>query len=412
MAFLTTAALGANSQLQAASGTWSAPGGGQYSTPGNWSGGIPDGESDSATFTDAGGGTVQINGNPTIQKIIFDGSASAYLIAPPNDITQAVIGSSIEATGTGANAQVISASVKRRGSTTISNNYDSAEHTLTLSGNLIGWTNVSTTLTLGGSNTGANTISGVINDDTTGSKTTLTKTGTGTWILSGQNTYKGDTNINGGMLYITGVHLPNTLSTYTIDGGALGGVMGTIGASSVTLMGTAGSSINVSGMGLGSIGSQNALSTPGELSMDLEGGTLDISQAGAGALKFVLNTPGASDTIRISNDTLEIGEGVLGISNFTFDTSNWEEEGAEGTYVLFSTTSVGNISGFLDDENLSTILGGYRLTLSLGTGEYDTNTLELDVAAVPEPSLLSALLVGTVLLLGARRWRRQSPVPR
>ncbi|OYV00122.1 MAG: hypothetical protein CFE26_24470, partial [Verrucomicrobiales bacterium VVV1] len=59
--------------------------------------------------------------------------------------------------------------------------------------NLISGTTVTTvdrTLTLGGNNTGNNTISGAIQDHVTGAaQIILTKAGAGTWILGGVNTY-------------------------------------------------------------------------------------------------------------------------------------------------------------------------------------------------------------------------------
>jgi fibronectin-binding autotransporter adhesin len=59
-------------------------------------------------------------------------------------------------------------------------------------------------LTLGGSNTGANTISGVIqNNQVAGAPTApvaVTKNGIGTWVLAGANTYTGNTTVNDGTL--------------------------------------------------------------------------------------------------------------------------------------------------------------------------------------------------------------------
>ena len=61
------------------------------------------------------------------------------------------------------------------------------------------------TLTLGGSNTGSNTISGaIVNNNNATAKIALTKTGAGTWVLSGTNTYTGDTLINQGTLVMSG----------------------------------------------------------------------------------------------------------------------------------------------------------------------------------------------------------------
>ncbi|MDM7852273.1 autotransporter-associated beta strand repeat-containing protein [Pseudochrobactrum kiredjianiae] len=67
---------------------------------------------------------------------------------------------------------------------------------VTLQGN-----NQARTIALGGSNLGNNTLAGAIGDSGTG-KTVLAKNDDGTWILAGNNTYSGNTVINGGMLQI------------------------------------------------------------------------------------------------------------------------------------------------------------------------------------------------------------------
>ncbi|NII73992.1 fibronectin-binding autotransporter adhesin [Dyella sp. SG562] len=62
-------------------------------------------------------------------------------------------------------------------------------------------TNATRTIALGGTNTGANTMGGAIGDNGTG-KTTLAKNDSGTWVLTGNNTYTGNTVINNGNLMI------------------------------------------------------------------------------------------------------------------------------------------------------------------------------------------------------------------
>ena len=79
------------------------------------------------------------------------------------------------------------------------------------------------TLTLGGSNTGANTIQGVIADNT-GTETpvvNLVKQDAGTWVLSGNNTYTGSTTVNAGTLQAaaTGA-LGNTSQVVLNEGGS------------------------------------------------------------------------------------------------------------------------------------------------------------------------------------------------
>jgi autotransporter-associated beta strand protein len=59
----------------------------------------------------------------------------------------------------------------------------------------------SRTLTLGGTNTDANTIAGTItNNSGAGAFVNLTKAGNGRWILSGTNKYSGSTSVTGGIL--------------------------------------------------------------------------------------------------------------------------------------------------------------------------------------------------------------------
>lgn len=90
----------------------------------------------------------------------------------------------------------------------ITNNSDDAAHTLTFTnpnfnlGNSNASSTPGRTLTLSGTNTGDNEIQGVIIDHTNGSfpQIKLTKNGTGTWVLSGANTYSGETLIGNGAL--------------------------------------------------------------------------------------------------------------------------------------------------------------------------------------------------------------------
>ena len=58
------------------------------------------------------------------------------------------------------------------------------------------------TLTLGGSNTDANEISGTMIDLNTNLKLALAKSGVGNWIISGNNTYTGNNTISGGTLQV------------------------------------------------------------------------------------------------------------------------------------------------------------------------------------------------------------------
>jgi autotransporter-associated beta strand protein len=56
-------------------------------------------------------------------------------------------------------------------------------------------------LTLAGTNTGANTMAALISDNV--GFTSLVKTGAGTWIITGANTYTGTTSIQNGTLSVS-----------------------------------------------------------------------------------------------------------------------------------------------------------------------------------------------------------------
>ena len=83
------------------------------------------------------------------------------------------------------------------------------------------------TFELGGTNTDANTISGRLEDNDTGNGATIgiIKSGIGTWVLDGNNTFTGATIINDGTLKLNGT---NT-TAISITGGALGGSGSTTG---------------------------------------------------------------------------------------------------------------------------------------------------------------------------------------
>jgi autotransporter-associated beta strand protein len=89
-----------------------------------------------------------------------------------------------------------------------------------------------TTLTLGGSNAGANTISGALADNGAG-KLAVTKNGGGVWVLTGANTYSGDTTVLGGTLKFnvtSGTPSVGAGATATVAAGATLELAGTVSA--------------------------------------------------------------------------------------------------------------------------------------------------------------------------------------
>lgn len=76
------------------------------------------------------------------------------------------------------------------------------------------------TLTLTGTSTGANEVSAAI-VNSTGFKTSVAKSGSGTWTLSGVNTYTGNTAVNMGTLTITSAFLANAADVNLTTGANL-----------------------------------------------------------------------------------------------------------------------------------------------------------------------------------------------
>ena len=111
-----------------------------------------------------------------------------------------------------------------------------------------GSSNIAKTLTLQGSTAGTGEIAGNIQEGAGGMVTSLIKSGTGTWTLSGNNTYSGTTSISAGTLQVDGstgansqvnVGTAGTLTgAGTINGNATLTGGGTINKSAGTIAGT------------------------------------------------------------------------------------------------------------------------------------------------------------------------------
>jgi autotransporter-associated beta strand protein len=87
----------------------------------------------------------------------------------------------------------------------LANNHADAARTVTVNTDLLVSREENKTFILGGSNTGNNAFNGLIADSTTPAAViSLSKNGTGRWILGNANTYTGSTSINLGTLVITG----------------------------------------------------------------------------------------------------------------------------------------------------------------------------------------------------------------
>jgi fibronectin-binding autotransporter adhesin len=181
----------------------------------------------------SGGGTIANNGsgaiaftntgaNPSTDKgvtnfTVTSGAVNLVLnstTGTPFDLIGIAAGMGVSGTGIPAGDTVSSVS-----STRAQFNLATAA-TATTANTPITFTDVNRTLTLAGSNAGANTIAGVLADSPT-KALALTKSGAGTWVLSGANTYSGATTVSAGTLMAGAANTFPSVSAVSVSSGAI-----------------------------------------------------------------------------------------------------------------------------------------------------------------------------------------------
>ena len=224
------------------------------------------------------------------------------------------------------------------------------------------------TLTTGGDNTSPAAFAGVIS----GTGGSLTKIGTGTQILRGNNTYTGATTVSVGTLLINGNSIAATGAIAVTNGAILGGG-GTVGAA-INSAGTLSP-----GDGTTAIGTFNAtaltLNTGANFKIDLGGSNASdrISLTGA----FTRGT-GTSFSINFNN---------TGVANSTY------------TLATFASLAGGFTAGDVSNFSYTGLAGGVT------GGTFGLTGTDLTFTTVPEPATwaLLAFSLTTVIVLRRRR---------
>jgi fibronectin-binding autotransporter adhesin len=237
--------------------------------------------------------------------------------------------------------------------------------------NTVTFNGVARTFTLTGTNMGDNTLAPLIADaastpDPGVNTVNVAKNGTGKWILTGNNTYTGTTNVNAGTILINGVQTGTGLTTVAAAG-TLGGT-GTLGG---------------------------ALTNNGTVSPGASVGTLTVNGnviMGANS-HFAVELSGAtSDLLAITGDL-----DLLALGNF-LDVSG---AGTGTSWVI--ATYTGALTGMFE-----TVTSGY--VVDYGTMANSQVTLNVvsdgsSFAGVPEPS--GILLCGIALVSSVSGLRRR-----
>lgn len=282
---------------------------------------IANGTASSIDFFNSGSGTVVLTGNNTwtgvtnIQNAIVSvssinrvsgGSASSNLGAPSSVANGVIsIGSSatstLRYTGTG---ETTDRRINLAGTTNGAVLDQSGTGLLKFTTDFTATGAGSKTLTLTGSTAGTGEISGVIVNNSSTNTTAVNKTGTGTWTLSGANTYTGTTTISSGRLVVGAT---NTLPTGGLVNMGAGSTAGTL-------------DVNSFSQSL----SRLAVASTGNVTNGIEigaGQTLTITgNATAGTVAF---SAGNSSTAGAINRLAISGQGELVINSPLANTNTW-----------------------------------------------------------------------------------------
>ena len=364
------------------------------------------------------GGGLPVNGAPAAQSILDLGAVQTYL----GDTT---INNAIVQVGSGPSGANNTAVVNVLPTTTTLNlinggtfNVDSVASTLTVAGlngdstGRYGTTNAGNSgrLTLIGSGSynfagtiGAMEVAGKNGADT---QVSVVKTGTGTQILSGNNTYTGVTTVSGGNLVVTG---SISGSAATVSGTGIISGTGTIGA--VTIQSGGGiepGGINAQGAGVGgmlNISSSNValpttftLQSGGIFTLAIVGGGPGIATAGQLNVAGAASLAGSFADAPIALTPADVGDTFLIIL-----------DGSSPVSGIFSNDPGNGIITLADGAQ-------FQIYYDVDPGSMTTAGSGNDVAAqllvlpIPEPGSLATALIGFGMLIGLQRYRRRPRV--
>jgi autotransporter-associated beta strand protein len=196
---------------RATTDTWTGGSSAVWNTANNWSSSAIPANGDTALFnassaTVNGNTSVTFSGATTINSITFDTSAAAYTIGASAGSTLSLQnGGTIQTTSAVASIETVNEPISLSlGAYTFSSNSSTPADVLDFGtgATITNGAATSGTLTINGSNSGPNTIAGIISNNSTTHLTAIDKEGSGTWVLTGASTFTGGVTIGGGTLSV------------------------------------------------------------------------------------------------------------------------------------------------------------------------------------------------------------------
>ncbi|MFU8892720.1 MAG: beta strand repeat-containing protein [Luteolibacter sp.] len=237
------------------------------------------------------------------------------------------------------------------------NNNSIAANTWTINTNLLNESDRNVGFILQGSNVGNNTFAGSIGDSTFSGTftsgtgiTNLQKAGTGTWVISGNNSYTGGTSVSAGTLQFaktaampaSGTVAVATGATLAVNAGGTGEFTGaTSGAGSIggLLAGTGGQGAAVTWTGAVTLGIDTTNATGGLLAyagdIATVGTTLNLRKMGTNTLTLSGNNS--------FNGTLTVAEGALSIATINNASTNGVLGNSTNAVTLGSAGNTGTL---------------------------------------------------------------------
>lgn len=264
------------------------------------------------------------------------------------------------------------------------------------------------TLTLTGSATG-NTISGAIVNGSSGA-VSLTKSGSGSWILSGTNLYTGTTTISAGTLVLDATGTFANSPTINLGTTASPGTLDVTATSSFSF----GSGQTVSGVGTINLGAGKTVTISGTLAPGNSTGIINVTGnltlASSATTNLEINGSIAGtghDQINVSGLTtyggaLNFAFGSLVANGASLDLFGLSGSGSSGSFS--SIVATGSYAGSFTNNSGSWSFsdGAQILTFSQSTGDLSF------ASAVPEPSTYAAFVGAVALGVAAYRRRKRT----